>query len=232
MKMKLKKKVKRTLIIIVILLILIAGGVGALIYFKTPKKKEVPEVKIVNEVEDGILELLEPVTYTLTASAPDDWGTADKYYTVTKDASGNITASLSNVTINKTFYDHTKTQEEQENAIIFYENTYMQNSGVDYKSTESFEVVSILDGTVVEVTENEILGTTIKIRHQNDLISTYQSLSEVNVTIDTYVVRGQIIAMSGTSKLFSSDSNLHFELTYQGKNINPEQYYNKSTDEL
>ena len=63
--MKLKKKVKRTLIIIIILLILVAGGVGALIYFKTPKKKEVPEVKIVNEVDKYDYKLKEnkPSTY-------------------------------------------------------------------------------------------------------------------------------------------------------------------------
>lgn len=49
--MKLKKKVKRMLIIFVVILVLIAAGVGALIYFKTPKKKDVPAVKIVNEVD-------------------------------------------------------------------------------------------------------------------------------------------------------------------------------------
>lgn len=49
--MKLKKKVKRMLIIFVVILVLIAAGVGALIYFKNPKKKAVPEVKIVNEVD-------------------------------------------------------------------------------------------------------------------------------------------------------------------------------------
>ena len=136
------------------------------------------------------------------------------------------------VTINKKFYDYNKTPEEQENSIIFYENTYMQNSGVSYKFKDSFEVVSILDGTVIEVTNNEILGTTIKIRHNNDLISTYQSLSEINIKVDDTVVRGQIIGMSGTCKLYSTDSNLHFELSHQGKNVNPEEYYNKSTDEL
>ena len=136
------------------------------------------------------------------------------------------------VTINKSFYDYNKSSEEQENSIIFYENTYIQNSGVSYTHTENFEVVSVLDGTVIEVTENEILGTTIKIRHENDIISTYQSLSEVNIKIDDTVSRGQIIGISGTCALFSTNSNLHFELTYQGKNINPEDYYDKSTDEL
>lgn len=136
------------------------------------------------------------------------------------------------VTINKSFYDPNSSNEIQENSIIFYENTYMQNSGVAYKSTDNFEVVAILDGTVIEVTDNEILGTTIKIRHDNDLISTYQSLSEVNVKVDDTVARGQVIGMSGTCKLYNTDSNLHFELTYLGKLVNPEEYYNKSTDEL
>ena len=136
------------------------------------------------------------------------------------------------VSVNKAFYDQNAENENQENAIIFYENTYMQNSGIAYKHKEKFEIVSILDGTVIEIKEHEILGKTIKIRHENDLISTYQSLSEVNINVDDTVVRGQIIGMSGTSKLYNKDYNLHFELSYQGKNVNPELYYNKSTDEL
>ena len=136
------------------------------------------------------------------------------------------------VTINKNFYDQNGESTSQENAIIYYENTYMQNTGVSYKYKDKFEIVSILDGTVIEITNNEILGTTVKIRHENDLISTYQSLSEANIKVDDVVVRGQIIGLSGTCKLYDTESNLHFELTHQGKNINPELYYNKSTDEL
>ena len=136
------------------------------------------------------------------------------------------------VTISKNFYDPNGESAAQENAIIYYENTYMQNTGVSYKYQDKFEIVSILDGTVIEVTNNEILGTTIKIRHENDLISTYQSLSEANIKVVDVVVRGQIIGLSGTCKLYDTESNLHFELTHQGKNINPELYYNKSTDEL
>lgn len=136
------------------------------------------------------------------------------------------------VTINKSFYNYQDDSDKKEDAIIYYQGTYMQNSGVDYKHTEKFDVVSILDGTVIEVTENEILGKTIKIRHENDLISTYQSLSEVNINQDDYVLRGQVIGKSGTCPLYSNDSNLHFEIYYQGKNINPEESYNKTQDEL
>ena len=136
------------------------------------------------------------------------------------------------ITINKNFYDPNGDSKIQENSIIYYENTYMQNTGISYKYQEKFDIVSILDGTVIEVTNNEILGNTIKIRHENDIISTYQSLSEINVKVDDVVVRGQIIGISGTCKLYDTESNLHFEIIHQGKNINPELYYNKSTDEL
>ena len=139
---------------------------------------------------------------------------------------------ISNITVSKSFYDYEAESSSQENAIIYYENTYMQNSGIDYTNKETFDIVSILDGTVIEVSDNKILGKTIKIKHNNDLISTYQSLSEVSVKENDTVLRGQVIAKSGTCPLYSNDSNLHFELTYQGKLVNPESYYNKSVDEL
>ena len=90
----------------------------------------------------------------------------------------------SSVSIAKTFYDYEGEAEEQENSILFYEDTYIQNSGVDYASTDQFDVISILDGTVISVEENDILGTTVEIRHSNDLISIYQSLSDVSVKKD------------------------------------------------
>ena len=136
------------------------------------------------------------------------------------------------VIINKQFYKPDDDKANQENAIIYYEGTYMQNSGVDYKSPESFDVLAVLDGTVIEVTDNAILGKTVKIRHNNETISTYQSLSEVNVKQDDIVVRGEKIATSGTCNLYSKDYNLHFELAKQGKNLNPEESYNKTEDEL
>ena len=134
------------------------------------------------------------------------------------------------VSLSKSFYDYEAESTSQENSIIFYENTYMQNSGVDYSNKDVFEIIAILDGTVIEVSDNEILGKTIKIRHNNDLISTYQSLSEVSVKENENVIRGQIIGKSGTCALYNNDSNLHFELYNQGKTVNPEEYYNKTLD--
>lgn len=136
------------------------------------------------------------------------------------------------VYVSKSFYNYQGETENQENAIIFYEGTYMQNSGIDYKLANEFEVIAILDGTVIEVTENEILGKTIKVQHENDLISVYQCLSRVDINVNDIVLRGQVIGMSGTSTLYSNESNLHFELYHHGSIVNPDDYYNRSIDEL
>lgn len=137
------------------------------------------------------------------------------------------------VSIAKNYYDYQAEASEQENAIIYYEDTYMQNSGVDYISDNVFDVISILDGTVISVSDNAILGTTIEIRHSNNLISVYQSLSEVVVEENMEIVQGQIIAKSGTSNIDKNLSNyLHFELYHNGKVVNPEEYYNRNIEDL
>ena len=88
----------------------------------------------------------------------------------------------------------------------------MQNSGTDYTLKEVFDVVSVLDGTVIEVSDNKVLGKTVKIKHSNELTSTYQSLSEVNVKKDDTIKRGELIGKSGTNAIYTKDYNLHFEL--------------------
>lgn len=133
----------------------------------------------------------------------------------------------------KSFYDYKADSESQEKSIILYENTYMQNSGVDYSSENVFDVISILDGSVISIKDDNLLGTTIEVRHSNDLISVYQSLSDVIVKEGDELLQGQIIAKSGTSNINKELGNhLHFELYYKGAIVNPEDYYNKDVNEL
>lgn len=137
------------------------------------------------------------------------------------------------VKLSKSFYDYKADSKSQENSIILFEDTYMQNSGVDYANSEVFDVISILDGSVISVKEDNLLGTTVEVRHSNDLISVYQSLSEVIVKEGDELIQGQIIAKSGISNINKDLGNhLHFELYYKGSIVNPEEYYNKDINEL
>lgn len=137
------------------------------------------------------------------------------------------------VSVYKDYYDYKADSKGQEDAIIYYGNTYMQNSGIDYRCDNAFDVVSILDGTVTKVEENEILGTTVEIRHNNDIISVYQGLGDVNVKKDDTVMQGQVIAKSGKSSIYNDvDNGLHFELSHQGMVVNPNEYFNKNLKDL
>lgn len=133
----------------------------------------------------------------------------------------------------KNYYNRESDNATQENSIFYYGDTYMQNSGIDYANGSEFDVVSILDGTVTEVIDDEIMGKTIKIKHSNDLISVYQSMGSINFKVDDNVTQGTIIGKSGENNISTDLGNhLHFELYYQGKVVNPDDYYGKLLGEL
>ena len=138
-----------------------------------------------------------------------------------------------NVTIYKNFYKQDGTEEEQKNAIIEYGNTYLQSSGICYSLDKTFDVVAIMDGTVIDVKEDELLGKVIEIRHSDNMISIYQGLSEVSVQKDMTVKAGDMIGVSGTSNIFKDvNSHLYFELAVNGKLVNPIDYYDKTLSEI
>ena len=130
------------------------------------------------------------------------------------------------VVISKNFYEMDADEETQQKSLIYYENTYMQNSGVLYSSENSFDIVAVLDGKVAEIKEDEILGNVLVIDHGNELKSTYQSLNDIQVKVGDEVKQGDIIAQSGENKLNNSSKNsLLFEVYNKGQLINPEKFY-------
>ena len=137
------------------------------------------------------------------------------------------------VVIANNYYDYQSTEEEQQSSILYHENTYIQNTGINYQSDNPFDVVSILSGEVIEVGEKELLGKSVTIRDDNELISVYQSLGEVSVKKGDKVQTGQVIGKSGSCQLItSSKNNLHFELYVNGTIADPENYYDKTIGEF
>lgn len=138
-----------------------------------------------------------------------------------------------NVTIGKGFYDYKGESKDQENSIIKYNNTYMQNNGIDYVLENIFEVVTVLDGKVIEVSDDDTLGKIVVIEHENNIITTYESLSEVTVKKGDVVSQGQTIGKSGTNKIEKDLGNhLYFQVTKDDKVLNPENCYNKDIKDL
>lgn len=128
----------------------------------------------------------------------------------------------------KYFYDYQAEAESQEKSILYHENTYIQNLGMDFGLTEAFDVVSILDGTVLDAREDELLGTVVEIKHDNDFISSYQSLSEVSVKKNDTIKQGQVIGKSGTNTIDQDlGKHLHFELYKSGEVVDPNKYFDQ-----
>lgn len=149
-----------------------------------------------------------------------------------EQTTGNTTLDIvkpyqdENVRVGKSYYDYKEEEKKQEDAIIYYKNTYMQNTGVDYTSDKDFEINAIGDGKVISITTDDITGTTIKIEHNNNIVSVYQSVKDPQVKEKDEVKKGQIIATSGTNNINSDlGTHLHFELYKDNILVNPENFF-------
>lgn len=136
------------------------------------------------------------------------------------------------VTIDKYFYDIQGEEEKQQNALIIFENTYMKNTGVLYKSEETFDCVAVLNGTVLNIKKDEILGNVVEIEHNTNLRTIYYGLSEVNVKVGDMLNQGDLIGKSGTNKISNNKNSLLFEVYYNGTLINPESFYEMDISSL
>ena len=129
------------------------------------------------------------------------------------------------VSVDKYFYDVNATEDKQVNALIYFQNTYMKNTGILYKSDESFDVLAVLSGKVINVREDEILGNVVEVEHNTNLRTIYYSLGEVKVKLGDMLIGGQTIGVSGTNNISESKNSLLFEAYYNGALVNPESIY-------
>ena len=138
-----------------------------------------------------------------------------------------------NVNISKSFYDMKDDEKKQQQSLVYYENTYLQNSGTLYSSDEEFEIFAVTDGTVTKVSKDEILGNVVEITHNNNLKSVYYSLSDVYVKENDAVATSTVLGKSGDNGLENEKENcLLFEVYYNGVAMDPEDFYNMNLNDL
>lgn len=137
------------------------------------------------------------------------------------------------VKVGRYFYDFESDEKKQEKSLILYEDTYMQNNGVDYVDSKNFDIVAILDGEVISIEDSEVYGKVVTIKHNDNLKSVYSNVDGVLVSIGYKVHQGEIFAMSAKPKLQSDyESMLHFEVFYKESAIDPENMYTLSVSDF
>ena len=138
----------------------------------------------------------------------------------------------SDVKIATYFYDVDASEEEQQKSLIYFENTYMKNTGVLYQSDNLFDCVAVLEGTVLNIKEDDILGNVVEIEHNPNLRTIYYSLGEVNVKVGEVLNQGDLIGISGENNITDTNNNLLFEVYYNGTLLNPEEFYTMDVSTL
>ena len=139
----------------------------------------------------------------------------------------------SSVSVSKSYYNKDDDEATQQNSLVYYEQTYLQKSGILYSANEAFDVVSVYDGTVTNVSEDEILGNVVEITHNTNLKTVYYSLGEITVKKGDALTAGTIIGKSGDNLLDDETENcLLFEVYYNGNTIDPEEFYTMNINDL
>jgi stage II sporulation protein Q len=140
------------------------------------------------------------------------------------------------VEIQKQFYDNNGTEEQQEAALVFYDNSYHPNTGIDIvnKDGEAFDVVAALSGTVTKVVDNDsLLGNVIEIEHDKGIVTQYQSVSDIKVKVGDEVKQGKAIATAGESLVNEEAGvHVHFEIRKDNVAVNPIDYFQKPLSAL
>ncbi len=101
------------------------------------------------------------------------------------------------------------------------------HNGIDIAAEAGTEVCAAADGEVYTVYEDEQMGMTVVIRHENGYSTRYASLAkEVSVKAGDAVTAGQTIGLVGNTALMESaiGEHIHFSVTCNGENINPNDF--------
>jgi murein DD-endopeptidase MepM/ murein hydrolase activator NlpD len=98
------------------------------------------------------------------------------------------------------------------------------HAGLDIRAKHGNNVYAAFDGKVVEVKiRSKGYGNTIKIVHENGLVTLYAHLSAFTVKIGDVICKGKIIGKIGSSGN-ATGPHLHFEIIDNKNKVNPLEY--------
>ena len=101
------------------------------------------------------------------------------------------------------------------------------HDGVDLTAAEGTPVRAAANGTVTAVYDDELLGTTVVIGHEDGYVTYYQNLAAAPVvSAGDKVEAGQTIGSVGNTALLETgqDAHLHFAVRKNGGSIDPDAF--------
>lgn len=205
-----------------IALILCAAAIGITSYVTRPKHTETQDKPSLMETEPTVLSSQETKTVeALATEAPEEIGVPAPS-TVPKETEPQPLKTAAPV-------NSDGTNSYSMEALSYNETTrdWRVHNGVDYPGEEGDPVCAAAEGTVISVREDDLMGTTVLLRHRGGYETTYQCLgTDVPVKPGDTVTLGQTIGCVGTTALAETalGPHVHFSVTYQDSPIDPEEF--------
>ena len=106
------------------------------------------------------------------------------------------------------------------------------HDGIDIAAAAGTEVKAAADGQVYTVYQDETMGTTVVIRHEEGYVTVYASLAEeVAVNAGDYVTLGQTIGTVGETALLENalGEHLHFSVLCNDEQMDPAEFLNMAS---
>ncbi|MGE7183660.1 peptidoglycan DD-metalloendopeptidase family protein [Peribacillus sp. NPDC006672] len=144
-------------------------------------------------------------------------------------------ADADKTVIKKQFYDVNADEKAQEEALVFYNNRYEQNKGIDIalKDGKSFDVKASLSGNVTKVQDDALLGNLVEVQHEDGVVTRYQSVKDIKVAVGDKVKQGQAIASAGKSQINEEAGvHVHFEIRKDNIALNPNDFIDKQASAI
>jgi len=174
---------------------------------------------------------LEEVQLNLTSRPPlpddvlaDKLGEAILVGTITEQMLWPV-KDRSNVEIYMGFFDETASEEELQDAIVTFQGELWPHTGIDIMAIDGkvFDVVATLTGEVIRAEKDPIIGYVVELQHENGLVSSYSSLSNLKVAKGDKVFQGSVLGLASRN-LFEQDHgvHLHYEVRLNGEVIRPD----------
>jgi murein DD-endopeptidase MepM/ murein hydrolase activator NlpD len=103
-----------------------------------------------------------------------------------------------------------------------FTNLLAQHPGVDFSAPVGTPILAAGDGLVLRAEYDSAYGNFIEIAHADQFVSKYAHASKMHVKAGQRIQRGQLIAEVGNTGR-STGPHLHYEISHQGRMINPMQ---------
>ena len=113
---------------------------------------------------------------------------------------------------------------------LVYSNTlgeWVTHTGIDIKANKTTVVKASAEGVIKSIKNDPRYGLTVVIEHTNGFTSVYSNLLTAEFVVKGEKVKqGQSIGTVGNTATFeiSDEPHLHFEITKDGTNLDPELY--------